>query len=147
MKKENKMNTVISIRDELCYYSMNVDAEKLMELLTETEKFFDFSMYSNKNVSMTLEQTRKNFSFSIPKNVHDKIKERLPDFAEVSGAELIENEDGSQPVTKYDMAGLMLGMIKAYDNSFEFERGQPSPDQLSLNWLLNDEDPGDFLYD
>ncbi|OXX65095.1 hypothetical protein B9J89_04210 [Vibrio sp. V15_P4S5T153] len=38
-------------------------------------------------------------------------------------------------------------LIKAYDNSFEFESGQPSPDQLSLNWLLDDEDPGDFLYD
>lgn len=41
----------------------------------------------------------------------------------------------------------MLAMIKAYDNSFEFERGEPSPDQLSLNWLLDDKDPGDFLYD
>ncbi|EGR2988141.1 hypothetical protein DMW08_27570, partial [Vibrio parahaemolyticus] len=142
-----KMNTVISIKGELSYYSMNVDAERFMELLTETEKFFDFSLYSNKNVSLTLEQCEKNYEFSIPKNILDKIKERLPDFAEIASVEYVENKDGGQPVNQYDMAGVMLAMIKAYDNSFEFERGEPSPDQLSLNWLLDDKDPGDFLYD
>ncbi|EJG0764812.1 hypothetical protein C4G84_RS13400 [Vibrio parahaemolyticus O5:K30] len=141
------MNTITSIKGELSYYSMNVDAGRFMELLTETEKFFDFSLYSNKNVSLTLEQCEKDYEFSIPKNILDKIKERLPDFADIASVEYIENKDGGQPVTKYDMVGVMLAMIKAYDNSFEFESSLPAPDQVSLNTLLNDKDPGDFLYD
>ncbi|MCA2471298.1 hypothetical protein R7P80_00725 [Vibrio sp. 2092] len=141
------MNTITSIKGELSYYSMNVDAGRFMELLTETEKFFDFSLYSNKHVSLTLEQCEKDYEFSIPKNILDKIKERLPDFADIASVEYIENKDGGQPVTKYDMVGVMLAMIKAYDNSFEFESSLPAPDQVSLNTLLNDKDPGDFLYD
>ncbi len=140
------MNVVITIKNVTSYYHLNVTPEKYLELLDKAEKCFDFSFYSNKNVSTTLEDCQpKRYMYHIPKHVLDKIKAKLPDYSDIALLEVCEDKDGNQDITQHDMAGAMLAMIKAYDNSFEFK--SVSPDFISLNTLMNDHKLGDFFYE
>ncbi len=140
------MNVQITVKDITTYYQINATPERYLELLDEAEKYFDFSFYSNKNVSTTLECCQpKQFIFQIPKRILDKIKARLPDYSDIAELDVYEDKEGNQDISQHDMAGAMLAMIKAYDNSFEFTR--VSSDFISLNTLMNDDKIGDFFYD
>jgi hypothetical protein len=133
----------LEIKNRESHFETNKTMDEMAKILNDAEQFFNFTFFDDntRGVRILDNDGDRLSSFYIPKDVIEKMKEMYPeseDLDDDSELEYVVDKNGNQPVSSRDVAGCVLAMMKAYDNTFDFrsdrERKREAFNGITGSW-------------